>query len=114
MFSRILQQVKIRLKMILRFYNLIFLKIVATKLEKALGYIFDKHIDNTSGISRHPEFQLDMVRLGIGLYGIDSNKKMQKNLKNVSTLTTTISQIKKIKAGETVGYGRKAKLKKKV
>jgi alanine racemase len=51
-----------------------------------------------------------MVRLGIGLYGIDSHKKMQKNLKNVSTLTTTISQIKKIKAGEAVGYGRKAKV----
>jgi alanine racemase len=51
-----------------------------------------------------------MVRLGIGLYGIDSNKKMQKNLKNVSTLTTTISQIKKIKAGETVGYGRMGKI----
>jgi alanine racemase len=82
------------------------------ELEKALPYHFDKHIDNTSGISRHPEFQLDMVRLGIGLYGIDSNREMQKNLKNVSTLVTTISQIKKIKAGETVGYGRKAKVEK--
>jgi alanine racemase len=81
-------------------------------LENILQYHFDKHIDNTSGISRHPEFQLDMVRLGIGLYGIDSNPQMQKNLKNVSTLVTTISQIKKIKAGETVGYGRKAKVKK--
>ncbi len=87
-------------------------KICCFKIEKALGYSFDKHIDNTSGISRHSEFQLNMVRLGIGLYGIDSNKKMQKNLKNVSTLSTTISQIKKIKAGETVGYGRKARLKK--
>ena len=82
------------------------------KLEKRLKYAFDKHIDNTSGISRHPEFQLDMVRLGIGLYGIDPNKEMQDRLKNVSTLTTTISQIKKIKAGETVGYGRKAKVEK--
>lgn len=82
------------------------------KLEKAIAYHFDKHIDNTSGISRHPEFQLDMVRLGIGLYGIDSNQKMQKNLRNVSTLVTTISQIKKIKAGETVGYGRKARVRK--
>jgi alanine racemase len=80
------------------------------KISESLNYHFDTHIDNTSGISRHPEFQLDMVRLGIGLYGIDSNKKMQKNLQNVSTLTTTISQIKKIKAGETVGYGRKAKV----
>ncbi len=82
------------------------------KIEKALNYSFDKHIDNTSGISRHPEFQLDMVRLGIGLYGIDSNKDMQKKLLNVSTLTTTISQIKKIIAGEIVGYGGKAKVEK--
>ena len=82
------------------------------KLEKAIHYHFDKHINNTSAISRHPEFQLDMVRLGIGLHGIDSNLKMQKNLRNVSTLTTTISQIKKIKAGETVGYGTKARVKK--
>jgi alanine racemase len=80
------------------------------QLRRRLNYSFDKHIDNTSGISRHPEFQLDMVRLGIGLYGIDANKRMQKSLKNVSTLSTTISQIKKIKAGETVGYGRKAKV----
>ncbi len=87
-------------------------KSCCTKIEKTLNYTFDKHIDNTSGISRHPEMQLNMVRLGIGLYGIDSNKEMQKKLKNVSTLTTTISQIKKIKAGETVGYGRKAKVEK--
>ncbi|HXS58645.1 MAG TPA: bifunctional UDP-N-acetylmuramoyl-tripeptide:D-alanyl-D-alanine ligase/alanine racemase, partial [Hanamia sp.] len=80
------------------------------KIESALQYPFIKHIDNTSGISRHPDLQMDMVRLGIGLYGIDSNKKMQKQLRNVSTLTTNISQIKKLKAGETVGYGRKAKL----
>lgn len=83
-----------------------------SKIEKSLNYIFDKHIDNTSGISRHPELQMDMVRLGIGLYGIDSNKKMQKNLRNVSTLTTTISQIKKLKAGDTVGYGRMGKVDK--
>jgi alanine racemase len=81
-----------------------------SKIEKALGYLFDKHIDNTSGISRHPDLQMNMVRLGIGLYGIDSNREMQKSLKNVSTLTTTISQIKKMKAGETVGYGRMGKV----
>jgi alanine racemase len=79
-------------------------------IEKTVNYAFDKHIGNTSCISRHPEMQLNMVRLGIGLYGIDSNKEMQKKLKNVSTLITTISQIKKIKAGQTVGYGRKAKV----
>ena len=83
-----------------------------SKIEKVLGYAFLKHIDNTSGISRHPGLQMDMVRLGIGLYGIDGNIQMQKQLKNVSTLTTTISQIKKIAAGETVGYGRMGKVKK--
>ena len=81
-------------------------------VESALGYKFNKHIDNTAGISRHPELQMDMVRLGIGLYGIDSNKKMQKNLKNVSTLSTTISQIKRLKAGDTIGYGRMGKMEK--
>ncbi len=75
-----------------------------------LGYKFDKHVANTSAISRHPQLQMDMVRLGIGLYGIDSNQEIQQQLKNVSTLTTTVSQIKKVKAGETVGYGRNAKL----
>jgi alanine racemase len=89
----------------------IFKKCCST-IEDALGYTFYKHIANTSAISRHPELQMDMVRLGIGLYGIDGNKKMQKNLKNVSTLTTTISQIKKIMAGETVGYGRMGKVEK--
>jgi alanine racemase len=48
---------------------------------------------------------MDMVRLGIGLYGIDSNAAMQKKLKNVSVLSTTIAQVKQVKAGESVGYG---------
>ena len=85
-------------------------KSCCSKIEKSLGYSFLQHIDNTSGISRHPDFQMDMVRLGIGLYGIDSNAQMQTNLKNVSTLTTTISQIKKITGGETIGYGRMGKV----
>lgn len=87
----------------------IFKKCCST-VESLLGYSFEKHIANTSAISRYPQFQMDMVRLGIGLYGIDSNKRMQKKLKNVSTLSTTISQIKKIKAGETIGYGRMGKV----
>ncbi len=83
-----------------------------TAIEKSLNYSFDKHIANTSAISRHREFQMDMVRLGIGLYGIDSHKRMQRRLHNVSTLTTTISQIKNVKAAETVGYGRMGKVDK--
>jgi Alr-MurF fusion protein len=79
-------------------------------IERSLGYKFIKHIANTAGISHHLDLQKDMVRLGIGLYGIDSNKKMQSQLKNVTTLSTTVSQIKKVKKGDTVGYGRNARL----
>ena len=75
-------------------------------LQKVLGYSFLRHIANTSSIHRHPNLQLDMVRLGIGLYGVDNNLNMQAKLKNVSTLKTTISQIKKVAAGESVGYNR--------
>ncbi|MEO6636892.1 MAG: bifunctional UDP-N-acetylmuramoyl-tripeptide:D-alanyl-D-alanine ligase/alanine racemase [Ginsengibacter sp.] len=82
----------------------------ALVLENIRGYSFYKHSANTSAISRFGSNKMDMVRLGIGLYGIDSNKTMQRKLKNVTTLTTTISQIKKVKAGESVGYGRNAKL----
>ena len=79
------------------------------KIENALGYKFIKHIANTAGITRHSGLQMDMVRLGIGFYGIGSNK-MQGRLKNVTTLTTTVSQIKKVKVGDTVGYGRNTRL----
>ncbi|MFZ1529924.1 MAG: bifunctional UDP-N-acetylmuramoyl-tripeptide:D-alanyl-D-alanine ligase/alanine racemase [Ferruginibacter sp.] len=80
---------------------------MAAKIEATTSYPFIKHIANTSAISRHKDAQLDMVRLGIGLYGVDSNEGVQKMLKNVATLKTTISQIRSVKAGETVGYGRK-------
>lgn len=66
-----------------------------------------RHILNTSGIDRFIDSQFDMVRLGIGLYGLSSSNN---NLKNVGTLKTTISQIKEVKAGETVGYSRKSLL----
>ncbi|RYE28028.1 MAG: bifunctional UDP-N-acetylmuramoyl-tripeptide:D-alanyl-D-alanine ligase/alanine racemase, partial [Sphingobacteriaceae bacterium] len=64
-------------------------------------------ISNTSAISRWPELQLDMVRLGIGLYGIDEARSAENNLlQPVAALKTSISQLKKVKAGETVGYSR--------
>ncbi|WP_143304545.1 bifunctional UDP-N-acetylmuramoyl-tripeptide:D-alanyl-D-alanine ligase/alanine racemase [Chitinophaga vietnamensis] len=75
------------------------------ELQKALGYAVIRHIDNSAGITRHPDLQLDMVRLGIGMYGIDSSKDMQSQLKNVSTLKTTIAQLKQLEPGDTVGYG---------
>ncbi|MEO7522886.1 MAG: bifunctional UDP-N-acetylmuramoyl-tripeptide:D-alanyl-D-alanine ligase/alanine racemase [Ferruginibacter sp.] len=76
---------------------------MAEAIEKNIGYSFLKHISNTSAIHRHPDLQFDMVRLGIGLYGIDENQSLQ----NVTTLRTTISQIKNIKYGESVGYSRR-------
>ncbi|MEN9569085.1 MAG: hypothetical protein RL172_316 [Bacteroidota bacterium] len=75
-------------------------------LQQVLPYPFIRHISNTSGIMRHPQLQYDMVRLGIGLYGVDSHQPMQQQLQNVTTLKTTIAQIKEVKAGESVGYNR--------
>ena len=77
----------------------------ATRIEEAVGYKVLHHILNTAGIFRFPEHQKDMVRLGIGLYGVSSCG--EEGLRNVSTLKSTILQIKNIKAGETIGYGRK-------
>ena len=80
--------------------------LLCRQLQRALPYPFLQHIANTSAIHRHPGLQLDMVRLGIGLYGVDGNINMQQQLRNVSTLKTTIAQLKQVKAGETVGYNR--------
>jgi Alr-MurF fusion protein len=71
-----------------------------------------RHLINTSGILRFPELQFDMVRLGIGLYGIDPTETKEQSLQPVATLKSVISQIKKIKAGESIGYGRKGRAKK--
>ncbi len=78
----------------------------------ALGYPVLRHILNSAGIVRFPEAQFDMVRLGIGLYGIGSGEAEQGQLQNVSTLKTIISQVKKIPANETIGYSRKGIAKK--
>ncbi|MDH6356667.1 bifunctional UDP-N-acetylmuramoyl-tripeptide:D-alanyl-D-alanine ligase/alanine racemase [Parabacteroides sp. PF5-9] len=79
---------------------------IATQIEAALEYPVLRHILNTAGIKRFPEAQMDMVRLGIGMYGVGESG--QKDLRNVSTLKTTILQIKQIPAGDSVGYGRSA------
>lgn len=78
-------------------------------ITRKLPYKVILHILNSAGIERFSEFQFDMVRLGIGLYGIscDKNAKIQ----NVGKLKTSISQIRLVKAGETIGYGRKGKAK---
>ncbi|MDE5735942.1 MAG: alanine racemase, partial [Bacteroidales bacterium] len=66
-----------------------------------------RHALNTAGICRFPEYQYDMVRLGIGLYGVGVTAEMEGRLETVSTFKTTIAQIRTIEAGEAVGYGRR-------
>lgn len=74
-------------------------------ISKALGYTPLRHICNTSGIVRFPEYHFEMVRLGIGLYGTGT-PTLQGQLQTVNTLKATISQIKIVAKGETVGYNR--------
>lgn len=84
------------------------LSTVAHEIEKELGYSLWKHILNSAGIERFPDAQWDMVRLGIGLYGVSASGL--NGLKNVCTLKTSILQIKDIPKEETIGYGRKEML----
>src|ERR1041384_2794511 len=69
-----------------------------------------RHILNSGGVIRFQEAQLDMVRLGIGLYGIAPTSHEQNHLQHVATLKTIISQIKHITPGDTIGYSRKGKV----
>jgi alanine racemase len=82
-------------------------KEAADSISTFLGYRPLYHILNSSGILRLPHLQFDMVRLGIGLYGVDPSHPDSRELSPVAALKTVISQIKSIKKGETVGYGRK-------
>ncbi|WP_430809462.1 MULTISPECIES: bifunctional UDP-N-acetylmuramoyl-tripeptide:D-alanyl-D-alanine ligase/alanine racemase [unclassified Carboxylicivirga] len=83
-------------------------KSLCSHLQKQLGYPFLRHILNSAGIERFPDAQFDMVRLGIGMYGISS---IQAPLTPVNTLKTYISQLKTVEQGYTIGYGRKGKAK---
>lgn len=85
-------------------------KQVTQKLKDILHYDFIEHVANTSAIVDWKSAHMDMVRLGIGLYGIDTGKG-KLSLEPVGQLKTTITQIKELKAGETVGYERNATLK---
>lgn len=80
---------------------------LSTQMQTELNIKPIRHILNTSGITNYPEAQYDMVRLGIGLYGISNDDEEQKELENVGTLKSVISQIRTIDKGESVGYGRK-------
>jgi alanine racemase len=84
----------------------LFNKIVET-IQSHFDYPIPRHILNSAGVVRFPDAQYEMVRIGIGLYGISPDKSEQNYLQNVSTLKTSISQIKNIPANETIGYSRK-------
>jgi alanine racemase len=79
---------------------------MAGLMRGTLHYPFIRHISNSAAVVRNPALQLDMVRLGIGLYGIDPANSKLLELKEVGSLKTTIAQIKDLKAGETIGYNR--------
>ena len=82
------------------------------KIITVLNHKPDRHILNTSGIFNYPEKQFEMVRLGIGLYGVGNSDIENKKLQNVSTLKSIISQIREVKAGESIGYSRKYRVDK--
>ena len=82
---------------------------ISSKMELLLGFPVCKHILNTSGAERFKNKSYDMVRIGLGLYGISS---FNQKIVPVAQLTSSISQIKWVKKGESVGYGRSQKVKK--
>lgn len=90
----------------------------AEQLQKRIGYPLIKHIANSAAIIRHPALRMDMVRLGIGMYGVDSAVSVKPaspagrvNLQPVATLKSTIAQIKYLRSGESVSYNRKGVVK---
>lgn len=90
----------------------------AQKLILAYDYIAErlkykplKHLLNSSGIIRFPEYHFDLVRLGLGLYGLDSTQQFSNKLEKVHTLKATVVQIKKVLKTDFIGYNRKGKPK---
>ncbi|MBQ7157399.1 MAG: bifunctional UDP-N-acetylmuramoyl-tripeptide:D-alanyl-D-alanine ligase/alanine racemase [Bacteroidaceae bacterium] len=75
------------------------------ELQAAYAHKIIRHICNSAGIEHFPEYHLDMCRLGLGLYGI--NSRNNKVINNVATLKTTILQIRDVPAGDSIGYSRK-------
>ena len=82
------------------------LKKIETRFVSQFGFKPMMHMTNTSGIINYPQAQFDMVRLGIGLYGLANNKRETSKLKNVLSLKSIISQIHEIEKDESVGYNR--------
>jgi len=88
-------------------YQIQLFQKLASKIISELNINPIRHLLNTSGISNFPEAQFDMVRLGIGLYGVSNDPQEQRFLENVGSLKSIISQIRTIEIGESVGYGRR-------
>jgi alanine racemase len=80
----------------------------AHSLRKSLGYDFISHIANSAAAIRHPWLQMDMVRLGIGLYGVDSGNTGRLDLQTVAVLKSTIAQLKQLRKGDSVSYNRRS------
>jgi alanine racemase len=78
------------------------------QLQAAFSHKILRHMDNSAGIEHFPERQMDMCRLGLGLYGVDPRDN--RILSTVSTLKTTILQMRHVPAGDTIGYSRKGKI----
>ena len=84
-------------------------ELMSSRILAVLDYPVLRHIVNSAGIHRFPEAHFDMVRLGIGMYGIGSNATEQAKLRNVCSLRSVVTQVKHIRAGETIGYNRRGK-----
>lgn len=81
---------------------------ICEQMKWGLGYAFKRHILNSAGIARFPEYQFEMVRLGISLYGVDTiGVEETRGLRTVSTLRSLIISVKEWPAGTSIGYGRR-------
>lgn len=80
---------------------------ISSQIIQEIGYQPIRHILNSAGIVNFTDYQYDMVRIGIGMLGISSQSKIQKQLQNVVKFKTVISQISEVKTGESIGYNRK-------
>ena len=87
-------------------------EMMSQRIVSAFPYKIMRHLLNTAGISRFTDYQYDMVRLGIGVYGVAVCDEDRGKLHNVMSLKTTIKQIKEYGPGETIGYGRHGKITK--
>ncbi len=83
---------------------------MSSRIIESFDYPVMRHILNSGGVERFAKYQYDMVRLGIGLYGISAIS--QNNVKNIATFKTRISQIKNVRSGDTIGYSRVGKAEK--